>query len=67
MPQRKLSPEEMNTLFCSAQFIRKVEASGKPSADVYLEASDQEFTAWLKEGTEGKKKMQTELSKKRGT
>ena len=64
MPQRKISPDEMDTLFCSAQFIRKVETSGKSSAQVYLDASEQEFAEWIKEGTKAKKKMQDELSKK---
>ena len=50
MPRRQITLEELNKLFCSPEFIRKVECSGRPSAVVYLEATDQHVARWLDEG-----------------
>lgn len=40
----------MEVLFCSREFISKVRVSGKDSADVFLEATDEEVSRWLTEG-----------------
>jgi hypothetical protein len=57
MPNQKITPEQMNTLFCSPPFLRKVKESGKPSAQVYLDATDEEFAMWLQEGYAMQKKI----------
>ena len=50
MANRSITPEQMNLLFWSRQFIQRVEASGRPSADVFLESTDDEVSEWLDEG-----------------
>lgn len=50
MPKGRITPQQLNKLFCSPDFIRQVEASGTPSADVFLEGTDEEVDRWLAEG-----------------
>jgi len=50
MTKRQITPQQLNKLFCSPDFIRRVEASGKPSTEVFLEATDEEVERWLAEG-----------------
>lgn len=62
MPIRGITPKDLNRLFSSPEFIRRVEASGKPSADVFLEATDEEVKHWLAEGARMERQIRQEVA-----
>lgn len=62
MPKRQITPKQLNRLFCSPEFIRQVEASGKPSADVFLEATEEEVERWLAEGARIERQIHQETA-----
>jgi hypothetical protein len=57
MTRRTITPQELNTLFCSQTFIRKYEASGSDPEKLFRETSDAEFERWLEEGNANKRKI----------
>jgi len=57
MTKRTVTLEQMDALFCSAEFLKKVRASSKSSAEVFAEATDAEVQRWLREGTASAKRI----------